>query len=392
MRELQETRVRGRRSTIAIYAGVGGAYIIGFASIFSMPVFVGPIMDAFAITERDIGLIAGLELTAMAISSVWFATRIQGQSLFAVASAGLALALLGHSISIVTESAWVFAGCRFVAGLGEGSALAAGNATGAAQDNPERVFAVVGIFISVVTIFMVGSFPHVIELWGYRAGIGALVAVLLIVGLLTRGLPRQLKSQIPDADGSTEAHFPFKVAGILILLAYSLVSLVDIGLWVFTERIGINVGLSPERIGLLLAVTTAIGLLGPLMAAVLHVRFGRILPFTVGLLVFAASCIGIGNAWNATIYMIALLPLNWAVLFLAPYFMGALADLDPRGSWITLSGAVGSFSRALGPPIMGWLALVLGYATVSTILGLCVLLALALMLVVFRYQSRVHGS
>ena len=89
--------------------------------------------------------------------------------------------------------------------------------------------------------------------------------------------------------------------------------------------------------------------------------------------------------------MIALLPLNWAILFLVPYFLGALADLDPRGSWTTLSGAVVSFAVALGPPVVGWLALSLGYATVSTIMGLCVLLALALMLVVFRYQFRVDG-
>ena len=156
---------------------------------------------------------------------------------------------------------------------------------------------------------------------------------------------------------------------------------------------GDRAGLSPTTIGLILGAGTGIGLAGPVIAILVHIRYGRILPFTAGLLLLAGSIFGITHASNAQTFIVSLLPMNLAVLFLVPYFLGALAEIDPAGAWTTLSAPIVSFGLAVGPIITGVLAAGAGYEAIGWFAGVLVLGTLALMLAalnreVFRRTRR----
>ena len=215
---------------------------------------------------------------------------------------------------------------------------------------------------------------------------GLVLAVMLFTGFFLRFLPKRPVVEKPANHTFSHNRLPHLSLGILILLAFLLFSLADLSVWLFSERMGDRIGLSSTTIGLLLGAGTAIGLAGPVLAILMHVRFGRILPFSIGLLVLACSILGITHASSAYTYIVCLLPLNLTILFLNPYFLGALTEIDKTGAWTTLSAPVVSFGLAVGPVITGVLAAEAGYETVGWFAGAITLGALGLMLVVLNRE------
>ena len=380
-------------SHLRLTAGVAAGYVAGYAGPYSFVVLVGPLMERFDLTEAGIGALFGLEMLALAIASVWFAGKgavlnIRRFSLF-----GLLAIIAGYLVAMASIQLWQFALARFVIGLGEGLVLGAANSAGATASNSERAFGWAQLAISSATMLLVSAIPQLTLHWDYRAGLGMVLAVVLLTGLCLGLLPGRAVSEQPGNPASSINSLPHLPLGILILLAFLLFSLADLSVWLFSERMGDRVGLSPATIGLLLGVGTGIGLAGPVIAILVHVRYGRILPFSAGLVLLAGSIFGITHASNAQIYMISLLPLNFGVLFLYPYFLGALAEIDPTGTWTTLSATIVSFGLAVGPIIAGVLAAESGYEAVGWFAGALTLGALGLMLVVlnrpvFRYARR----
>ncbi|MCY4364344.1 MAG: MFS transporter [Gammaproteobacteria bacterium] len=374
-------------------AGVAAGYVAGYAGLYSFVVLVGPLMERFNLTEAGIGALFGLEMLALAIASVWFAGKgtvlnIRRFSLF-----GLLAITAGYLVALASMQLWQFALARFVIGLGEGLVLGAANSAGATASNSERVFGVAQLAISLATMLLVSTIPQLTVHWDYRAGMCLVLAVVLLAGYFLSFLPEHAVAEKPDKRISSPTRFPHLPLGILILLAFLLFSLADLSVWLFSERMGDRIGLSPTTIGLLLGVGTGLGLAGPVLAILVHVRYGRILPFSAGLLLLAGSIIGLTHASSMQTYVICLLPLNFTILFLYPYFLGALAEIDTSGAWTTLSAPVVSFGLVLGPIIAGVLAAQSGYEAVGWFAGTLTLGALGLMLVVlnrpvFRYVQR----
>ena len=371
-------------SNLRLTAGVAAGYVAGYAGPYSFVVLVGPLMERFNLTEAGIGALFGLEMLALAIASVWFAGKgtvlnIRRFSLF-----GLLAIVAGYLVALASMQLWQFALARFIIGLGEGLVLGAANSAGATASNSERVFGGAQLAISSATMLLVSAIPQLTLHWDYRAGMGLVLAVVLLTGLFLGFLPGRAVSEQPDNRAASINRLPHLSLGILILLAFLLFALADLSVWLFSERMADRVGLSPTTTGLLLGVGTGIGLAGPVIAIFVHVRYGRILPFTAGLLLLAGSIFGITHAATAQIYIVSLLPLNLTVLFLYPYFLGALAEIDTSGAWTVLSAPVVSFGLAVGPVIAGVLAAEKGYEAVGWFTGILTLAALGLMLVVLN--------
>ena len=374
-------------------AGVAAGYVAGYAGLYSFVVLVGPLMERFNLTDTGIGALFGLEMLALAIASVWFAGKgtvlnIRRFSLF-----GLLAIIAGYLVALASMQLWQFALARFVIGLGEGLVLGAANSAGATAANSERIFGVAQLAISSATMLLVSAIPQLTVHWDYRAGMCLVLAVVLLTGYFLSFLPERAVAEKPDKRKSSLTRFPHLPLGILILLAFLLFSLADLSVWLFSERVGDRVGLSPTTIGLLLGVGTGLGLAGPVIAILVNVRYGRILPFSAGLILLAGSIIGLTHASSMQTYVICLLPLNFTILFLYPYFLGALAEIDTSGAWTTLSAPVVSFGLAFGPIIAGVLAAQSGYEAVGWFAGALTLGALGLMLVVlnrpvFKYVQR----
>ena len=199
-----------------------------------MTIYVGEFMQAFSISEDKIGLLYALEAGGIALVSLYFAYQAGIQSLKKLAYTGLILALTGHGLSLFTDTFWIFALCRGLAGIGEGMALVAANTAGGAHKNPERSFALAQLCVAVCVAILIFTVPHLSATYGYRTAIGAMLLVLIISIPLVAMLPG---NRVIEHEGSDEkGHFPYPALGIAILSAFILLNFSDMGVWVFSEQ------------------------------------------------------------------------------------------------------------------------------------------------------------
>jgi MFS family permease len=376
--------------TLAVVSG----YVIGYLSPFSMAVVVGSMMQELDLSERAVGVVVGVELLFIAIAAAALSAMSRAPDLRLQAVVGAVLALVGHAIVVVSDSLPLLLLARAIAGLGEGVVLSAANRLGATQLNPDRHFAFGQVGISVFTMVMVVTVPLFIDQYGYRAAsFGLLLVICLWAPVLIR-FPDACPEEVSEEECSNgSVQFPFKRHGILVLSAFALMSIADVGMWIFVERIGALIGVATERVGLLLAGATALGLLGALGAAVIGSRWGRLRPMLFGLIALALANLGVVYASNLALYATSLMPLNMAILFLTPFFLGTLSVLDPRGSWTIASGILIPMSFSVAPVLIGAVAAAGSYIAVGWATSGCALVAMVLMVYVHLHPaSSLSGS
>ena len=385
------TETETRPQTPVPVSGIFGGYIIGQLSLWLAPVFVAEFMHAYAISEREIGLSFGLQAGAIALVSLYCSYKVDVLRLRKLAFTGVILALAAHGLSLAADTFQVFTLCRIVAGIGEGMAFAAANITGAAVKNPDRVFAQAQLASMSVVVVLLFAVPEITALYGFRVSIGAMILALIVSTPLIARLP--VTNTGNDAISAGKArHYPLPLLGIGILIAFTLVNLSDIGIWVFSERIATQIGITPDAVSWSLGAASILAMGGPLLAALLGDRFGIVIPLTAGLVLEGCSALLVVYATGPISYSAGLVLLLISIGFLYPYFLGVLARLDEHGSWTTLSGTVVSFAMAVGPVISGLVAAQAGYISVGWFtVGFCIV-ALSILLAALQSLNRCRTS
>ena len=373
----------GAPSTRLYWSTTAGA-AFGYMSVYVMPVLAGPLVDTFGFDDRGIDILFTIELLGLALSSIFIAFRTRTLNLRSVGITGAILACTGQLLSMGADSVNFLAGARFLAGIGEGAAMAAAYAAVARSTTPEKAFAVSLLLVTASAVLLLYSIPQLTAIWGLRAGFGALLTLLVLVSPGFLMLPTSAVVNPHDDTGQAPSHFPYRTLGVMALLAFVLVSLADLGVWAFAGRIGTNLEIPPQQIGEILALSQIFGIGGGLAAAYVQVKYGRVLPFVVGLLLIACLYLGLTGAASKSIYTLCLLLLGASILFVYPYFTGLLAVLDHAGSWTALAGSAAAIGMALGPLTAGYLAAEYSYRLMGSVMSGAMILALLLVLGVLR--------
>ena len=376
-----------------LYLVVSAGSVFGYLSAFLMPVLAGPFIDAFKFNEQELGIIFSLELSGVAVAAILTALRTHTANLRTLGIAGAFIACLGHFLSLVTDSVGLFGLTRLLAGIGEGTVLAVTFAAAARATVPERAFAISQITVTIIAMVSFIMVPRLSIFWEYRAGIAVLLVSLLIFAPAMLVLPvRDADTPPPDGTETKSSNFPYIVVGSLVLLAYALTNIADMGIWAFSERTGTSLQISAHRIGEILAMATFFSLAGSFTAATIGIRFGRIAPMAAGLTACFFVVLGVGAPANVLIYTISVVLLPFAFLFSFPYFLGALAALDERGTWAALGGSASAVGIALGPLIAGYLVEKFSYSIMTWLMCLTVVLSAILVLVAYSRPSAWHPS
>ena len=371
-------------SSARLYWSTTAGAAFGYMSVYVMPVLAGPLVDTFGFDDRGIGILFTIELLGLALSSIFIAFRTRTLNLRSVGITGAILACTGQLLSMGADSVNFLAGARFLAGIGEGAAMAAAYAAVARSTMPEKAFAVSLLLVTASAVVLLYSIPQLTAIWGLRAGFGALLTLLVLVSPGFLMLPTSAVDNPDDDTGQAPSHFPYRTLGVMALLAFVLVSLADLGVWAFAGRIGTNLEIPPQQIGEILALSQIFGIGGGLAAAYVQVKYGRVLPFTVGLLLIACLYLGLTGAASKSIYTLCLLLLGVSTLFIYPYFTGLLAALDHAGSWTALAGSAAAIGMTLGPLTAGYLAAEYSYRLMGGLMSGAIILALLLVLGVLK--------
>lgn len=362
--------MRGRVE-LGLMLGVFAAYGIGLSGANTMPILLGALMDGLALDSQSAGFLGTLELVAGALGSLVLAPRAATAPRRRLALGGGALAVGGYFLSAAAGGYGSVALVRVATGVCCGVVLAAGNAAAAGSKDPDRLFALVAFVAGVAATVLLWTLPYAVVPWGYAGGFVLLGIVCLVSLPLFWLLPAA--PGVPERSEFTTHRLTGVVAATLA--GAFMLDMCGQGLWAFTERIGVGVGLGLPEIGKVAALGNFSGLIGSVVAAWLGTRRGRTAPLAVGVAATACAQWFLVNAASGATYAAAQVGWGLAFYFTVPYIMGLAASLDRQGRWTVTVGALMMLGAAIGPLMAGSAIENWGYAGFAWLLMACTAVA-----------------
>ena len=329
------------------FAGALGIYTIGGLFWAFLPFFVGLKVSTGGFSQTQAGALGSAYLIGFSVASMtalWWAGRFNWRRLAAAMAAVVIAALLllarldGFALSLTIVS---------VVGLMMGAFWTVAYRIFSGSANPERSFSI-GIVVSysalALVTFVIGE--YVVEDFGLTGSGYVLGAVVLVLALSAVLLPRGLESGGEAAGQGASRPSPPVALALLAILG---TSFGFAAVWAFTERIGIDAGFNTSQVSPVIASNLLASAGGSVLATLLGLRLGRMLPLYVGMLAIVASIVGLIAVDSFSTYAVAVAGLGLSIGFVMPYQMGYLAALDRGNRFVLLIAAAQGIGSAAGP-------------------------------------------
>jgi predicted MFS family arabinose efflux permease len=333
-----------------LWAGVA-AITVALLGGNALPLLVGAVVEGTGLDEAQASFMGGVEAGAMAMSTLLLAPRMAALSRRSLALAGALVVASAFGASVFASGFAAWTVLRGVAGVGEGCVLAAFNAAVASCVDPDRFYARVAVFASLVAAVLLAGIPYPTARWAHQGAFATVAAVAVLSMPLLLWLPG-----IPMPDMKRPAAGAGWGRGGRVLAVLLAVGVINVGqgaVWAFGERIGNHVQMSADSIGLTLGVATIAGISGGALAARLGTRFGRTAPVLGGLVLLGLSGAAVAASTNAAQFVGAQIAFGCTFLFATPYFMGTAAALDVQGRVAAAAGGTSLLGAAIGPVAAG---------------------------------------
>jgi len=349
-------------------------------SYYGQTQLFGPVMSRYERGEIDVGVIFTQELTVFAITALIVAGPLSRISRVKAAVAGALLLITVNLISADTDSFEVVRVTRMVAGFAGGLLSAAGTASAASSQNPQRVFAIIGVSWGLIAAIQLAVLPYLTVPYGTEGGYYGMAAatVLCLPLLMWLNPPRRhetmqevavleqdlsLWGRITERLGVRDA--PNARFAIMAMVGLFIYEVGQGATQVFLEQFGLRTGMDEIRIGQILGAAAFLGLSGGALAAWLGTRFGNLKPIVIGIGFGAlfASTLVLGTI--PALFAVSYLGWNMAYYFLLPFMLGILAQMDDKGRWAVSADAVWWLGAAPGAAVGGVLVEKGGYTALA---------------------------
>ena len=217
------------------------AWAIAQLSYNALPQLLEPIKETFGQSDEVVGRLYGYELFVFAVVALVAAWPLAFLSRVRVALLGGTLAVTAGVVSSATDSYSVLVVCRLVLGMGGALVGAAGTAAAASSANPERAYALVMIFSTVV----LAAEPALLE-WlalgphGLSGGLLALaIATALMMPLLIWLLPpRRMEAAAGSNPWQQILDAPNRAIAVIAMLAVFIYEIGQGGIWTYMAELG----------------------------------------------------------------------------------------------------------------------------------------------------------
>ena len=341
----------------AVMAATTVAMLPGTITAF----LVGGLIDGLGLSEVQAGALVTLEICGVAIAATLVAPFMMRLSALRLTQAGVLLAGVMQFGSILLDSFWMLVPARLATGVGEGLALAGATAVVAAARDPDRVYGYSLAGFMALSAMLFPVLAEALKRLGLDGGLGLLGVFYL---LLLAPLPAL--GRVPRISLSTgpAPRLP-RMRVAVVLVGMVLYGLGPAPMWAFMERVGVDIGLGLDRVGVIYSYGILAGLLGSLIAGKLGARLGRTCPLLLGMVLLGLSCLGFSTVAGDADYtfMVAFFLLTY--MFTMTLLFATVAVFDPSGR--LGPAALGSFVLTLGlGPALGGLLLEAGtYSTLA---------------------------
>lgn len=357
-----------------LFLPVAAGYALGYQSLVALPFLIGVMQDSFGFNGRQIGMVGGLEIFAMALMLLLTAPIVNRfQRHYVACFGGLSIVAL-QLLSLLVQDFALFCLLRVLVGASCGMVVAMTNSCIALMPQPERHcgYAVGLATFSHFCLYV--ALGGLIDAKGAAGAYGVLAATAFPLALLLLTLPAATPPHPMSGQRALRASF-------LLLLFIPLYYMGQVAVLGYAERIGMGVGLSDFSVGVALGLGELFGVSAPLLAAAIGVRFGH-----VGLIAFScAAMMGVGfillNTMSPLIFFAAYCGFLFLDLFKDPYLLGIAARLDPPGRVLAAASGAGLMGSSLGIVLAGNLVQVrMDFAALSWLLLVPCMLAIYILL------------
>lgn len=341
------------------------AAVVIFSAITPLLLMVAPAVASqlglqMHLTPAQIGIYFFAELGAMSFATVpsfWWMGRYDVRL---VAAFGIGIFILGNIASatlILPFQQLVF--LRILTAFGGGTVMVICVTSAAKSENRDRVYALWVIGQLIAGAIGLAVLPKLFALYGIKSlyvsvAIGAVVASPLAMGFQKQfgGIKRNLAtsdSVIPNS--SRKGQLRVSAAAVLAVLSFYIAVG---GSWTFASQAGASGGLTPSRIGEILAQATLFGIVGAALASFAGGRYRRLLMLAVGFFALFTSLVGF-SLNDAFIFMVAsyVFKLSWT--FALPFMLASAARHDVNGRLMSCVNLTIGAGLAVGPLIAGFI-------------------------------------
>lgn len=359
--------------------------VVGILVPNLQPIFIGAMAENLGFSASQLGYIAGIESFGVGLSSIlaifWIGRlNWQNASFFS-----LAFLAIGNLVSVFLIDFTTLLIARGLIGFfGGGILFAISLAALSNCKNIDRVFSY--MVLAQVTSMFLGMLlmPYAIPYWGV-AGVLVPVAILAAITLPAARF-------MPTKSNNVERLNIKKYIGngpIFWGIAAQLVWYIGVGgVWAFIERIGDNAGLSGTDIGLALGLGMILSVAGTILAAIFADRFGRLLPFTLAMLVQVFVLFGLFGFSTVFEYGVIWTFFNLAWNYGLTYMYSGTADADYTGKYIVMIPSGQNFGLAIGMGVGGVLVANFGLNSVVYAAIFCNFIAIVLFSIMIKRRKQ----
>lgn len=249
-----------------------------------------------------------------------------------------------------------------LAGLGFGAVFTATIAGAASSADADQVYSLGMGGGLLVTTLLLATFPLAILRFGPLGTFFALSSMSLVSLSMFAGFRTPIHTPKQRATSRTPG-------GPGLLFSWVAFSMGTSTVYVFAERIGHAIHLTVASVGLVLSSGVLVGVLGTLLATLLHALDRRI-SLLAGLLGSGLACLALGCSSSLALFVFSVYLLWISMMFLYCVLLGTAAALDRSGRLGSLGGGLERMGYATGAWIGGIVAERSGYPAAG-ILACC---------------------
>ena len=334
----------------------------GWFAVIALPLEIYEYIRAYQVHEWHASVLAGLEVTALAITAFAISPSIGRRNKRALCLWGCLATAGANVLSTLPLAQPEILLTRILAGAGFGVVVAATNALPVLSTQSARLFALGQIALGIFGASILALLPLAVEpfglhgLFGFEAATALLTAAVSI--LLPRGIlvTKALQRPIP---------YPRNGKVIGALASIFLFLLAQIIAWSFAVQSGTARGIQSAQVDSTLAWSQGVGIFGGLTAVAIGMRWKLRIPLTIGYAATGLLALLMYIPGSQRTFLFAALAIPFFVIYATPFVLEVLAQLDAEGRVASTGGALINFGCGFAPLLAGWLAHAFGYETIG---------------------------
>ena len=346
-----------RTSVITAASATGTAGVIVFALL---PIFIGQIADKFNLNEADSGVTASAYFVIYALVSLTTPLWIRRLSWRIVALIGYGVMLIGLIALLLSSDHTMVLVSLAITGAGAATLLPISLTLVSDMLHTERVYAItISVEQLIPALLLFGISAGLLGTYAIDNTIYAAIAITLACVLLSYDLPTGEKE---EDEGSKTASSP--PLALLSLLGLALNFAGFAAMWAFFEIIAGQAGLTDDFSSRWIAIGLLMTAVGPLVAAWLSDRIGRLIPLTTPTVIAALAAAILSAGVSESTYALALVVFPLGYYIALSYVLSILADADPTGIYASLMSFALAIGAIAGPAIYGYVREIGGAETI----------------------------